>query len=511
MTDRSNATNDLLTGDDFLASLDDGREVWFDGERVKRITSHPAFRNSARSIARLYDALHDPDLEDDLTLVDKFGQTTHKFFAPSYSAQELVRARDAIAIWQRLCYGWMGRTPDYKASFMAQLAEGYSFYDAYGENALQWYKKCASRCLFINHVLIDPPVDRHRARIDVRDVYLSVDRDDDQGIYVSGAKMVATGSALTHATFVAVNSGTAARMEAGRDEDMALVFLVDMNAPGLKLIARPSYEFQAASPFDAPLASRFDENDAVMVFENAFIPWENVLVYRDVDKSKGFYAQSGFFNRYNLHSAVRLSIKLEFCIGLLMKGTDAAGTSRFRGVQAAIGELIGMRDLIWSLTTAMVYDPETGIGGTVVPGLQTAAASRIYTTRVWHRVRDIFESVLAGAPIYTVSSVRDMHAPDLQAVIERYYRGTGLTAPERVKLFKLVWDALYSEFAGRHSLYERNYAGNQEQHFLDALHWSEERGDAERYHALVDRCLDDYDLDGWTADYLKVNSSYPDD
>ena len=210
MSDRLHTTNKLFTGGDFLASLEDGREVWFDGERVKNIVIHPAFRNSARSIAHLYDALHDPGLKDDLTLVDKFGITTHKFFAPSYSTQELVQARQAIAIWQRMCYGWMGRTPDYKASFMAQLAAAYNFYDPYGDNALNWYKKCASRCLFINHVLIDPPVDRHRARIDVRDVYVSVDRDDDKGIYVSGAKMVATGSALTHATLVAVNSRTAA-------------------------------------------------------------------------------------------------------------------------------------------------------------------------------------------------------------------------------------------------------------------------------------------------------------
>jgi 4-hydroxyphenylacetate 3-monooxygenase len=156
----------------------------------------------------------------------------------------------------------------------------------------------------------------------------------------------------------------------------------------------------------------------------------------------------------------------------------------------------------------MVYDPEPGIGGTVVPRLQTAAASRIYTTRAWHRVREIFESILAGAPIYTVSSVRDMHAPELQPIIERYYRGTGLAGPERVKLFKLVWDALYSEFAGRHALYERNYAGNQEQHLLDAWQWSKIRGDAERYLALVDQCLSDYDLDGWTVDYL-INETHP--
>jgi 4-hydroxyphenylacetate 3-monooxygenase len=498
------SSHPLPTGAQFLASLQDRRELWFDGERVADVTTHPAFRNAARSVARLYDALHEPTLKDKLTRVDRFGITTHKFFAPSYSAQELVESREAIAIWQRLNYGWLGRTPDYKAAFMAQLAESHHFYEPFGANALHWYKKCAANCLFINHVLIDPPVDRNKARVDVKDVFLSVDRDDDKGIYVSGAKMVATGSALTHATFVAVNSGTAARMEVGRDEEMALVFLVDMDAPGLKLLCRPSYELNAKSPFDAPLASRFDENDAVMIFDNAFIPWENVLVYRDVEKCKSFYAASGFFNRYNLQAAVRLSIKLEFCIGLLVKGTDASATSGFRGVQTEIGALIALREAIWAMTTAMVYDPEPGIGGTVVPRLQTAAASRLMMTNAWETVRNTFENILAGAPIYTVSSYRDLQNPELQPLIERYYRGTGLAGADRIKLFKLVWDALYSEFAGRHALYERNFAGNQEQQRIDALTWAQTRGDLDRYKGLVDQCLNDYDLNGWQAKEWQV-------
>ncbi|MEM9778210.1 MAG: 4-hydroxyphenylacetate 3-hydroxylase N-terminal domain-containing protein, partial [Chloroflexota bacterium] len=246
--------NNLMTGESYLASLNDGREIWFDGEKVQNVTEHPAFRNAARSMARLYDALHDPNLQEDLTTVDKFGNRTHRFFTPSYSNADLAKSRTAIEIWQRLNYGWMGRSPDYKAAFMAQLAEGHSFYEPYGENALNWYKKFASQGLHINHVLIDPPMNRAKGRAEVKDVYVSLDRTDDAGIYVSGAKMVATGSALTHATFVAVNSGTAARMEVGRDEDMALVFLADMNSPGLKLISRPSYELKANSPFDAPLA-----------------------------------------------------------------------------------------------------------------------------------------------------------------------------------------------------------------------------------------------------------------
>jgi 4-hydroxyphenylacetate 3-monooxygenase len=499
----SESLTGIPDGEAYLASLDDGREVWYDGEKVANAAEHPAFRNAGRSIARLYDAMHDAALADTLTTVDRFGITTHRFFAPSYSAAELLAARDAIAAWQRLAYGWMGRTPDYKAAFIAQLAAGHDFYEPYAENALAWYKRTAAGCLYLNHVLVDPPIDRDRPRGEVRDVYLTATRDDDRGIHVSGAKMVATGSALTHATFVAMNSGTAMRLQAGRDEDMALVFVIDMSAPGLKLISRPSYELRAASPFDAPLASRFDENDAVMVFEDAFVPWENVLVYRDVEKCKGFYAQSGFFNRFNLQSAVRLAIKLEFCIGLLLKGLEATGTDGFRGVQAKAGELIGMRDLLWAVTTAMAADPEPGIGGTVVPKLQTAAACRVFSTGTWTRVRDIFEEVLAGAPTYTVSSVRDLGTPELAETIERYYRGTSLSGPERIKLFKLVWDAMYSEFAGRHALYERNYAGNQDQQRLDILRWSEQRGDTAGYRALVDECLASYDTHGWLAPHLR--------
>ncbi len=489
----------MLTGDAFLASLEDGREVWYDGERVADVVNHRAFATNARVVASLYDALHQDATRDVLTTVDRFGHRTHRFFAPAYSAADLAGGRDAIAAWQRMTFGWMGRTPDYKASFMAQLAEGHAFYGDYGANALAWYHRSASEVLFLNHVLIDPPLDRNRDRVDVRDVFVSVTRDDDNGIYVSGAKMVATGSVLTHATFVAVNSAVAARMEPGRDDDMALVFVVDMATPGLRLICRPSYEAAARHPFEAPLASRFDENDAVVVFEDAFIPWENVLVYRDVAKAKGFYAESGFFNRYNLHSTTRLAIKLEFAAGLLMACTDASGTSEFRAVQAAIGEIVAMRELLWSLTIAMVSEPEPGIGATVVPRLQTAAAARLYATNVWDRVRTLFETYLAGAPIYTVSGPADLANPELRPTIDRYFRGSGLEAVERIKLFKLAWDALYSEFAGRHALYERNYAGNQEQQRIDALTWANQRGDAARARQLVEQCLSGYDLNGWCS------------
>ena len=83
MSESRAVTDELMTGEEYLASLRDGREVYLYGERIGDVTEHPAFRNSARSIARLYDALHDPATREQLTTVDRLGIRTHKFFAPS--------------------------------------------------------------------------------------------------------------------------------------------------------------------------------------------------------------------------------------------------------------------------------------------------------------------------------------------------------------------------------------------------------------------------------------------
>jgi 4-hydroxyphenylacetate 3-monooxygenase len=484
-----------MTGAEYVESLRDGREVYIYGDRVSDVTTHPAFRNAIRSIARLYDALHDPACRDVLTARDRQGTLTHKFFKPSYSALELREASEAIAAWARFSYGFMGRTPDYKAAFMATLGAAPEFYAPFTDNAARWYREYATKVLFVNHVLVNPPVDRHRPPHEVEDVYLHVVKDTDAGIHVTGAKMLATGSAITHATFVAQNSAT--RLEAGKAEDYALVFIVPVDTRGQKLICRRSYEKAATSPFDQPLSSRFDENDAVLVFDNAFIPWEHVLVYRDTDKANRFFAASGFLNRYALQSLTRLGVKLDFMCGLLARGLAANGTEEFRGVQAHLGEVIGWRNLVWALATAMALDPQPGPGDSVIPKLEYAAAGRLFATLAWPRVREIFELILGGSPIVVPSSYEDLKNPTLRPLLDRFYRGSESSALERIKLFKLIWDAIGTEFGGRHELYERNYSGNHEQMRLDLANFARHSGLMEKFADLVRQCMDEYDVDGW--------------
>ena len=192
---RMTATTRPLTGDEYIESLRDGRTVYFHGEKVRDVTTHPAFRNSVQSIARMYDALHDPELRDVLTCETDTGSggRTHKYFRVPHSADDLVGSRDAIAAWQRLVYGWMGRSPDYKASFLATLGAVPDFFGEYEDNARHWYAKAQEEVTYWNHAIVHPPVDRHLGADQAGEVCMHVVDERDDGVVVSGAKVVATG------------------------------------------------------------------------------------------------------------------------------------------------------------------------------------------------------------------------------------------------------------------------------------------------------------------------------
>ena len=196
-----------FTGAEFVESLRDGREVYIYGERVADVTKHPAFRNSVASVALLYDALHDPKTKDVLTAPTDTGSGgyTHKFFKVARSAQDVIAQRDAIAAWARITYGWMGRSPDYKAAFLNTLGANAEFYGKFADNARAWHKRAQESVLYLNHALVNPPIDRNKPVEQVKDVYITIQKETDAGIYVSGAKVVATNSALTHYNFLGQN------------------------------------------------------------------------------------------------------------------------------------------------------------------------------------------------------------------------------------------------------------------------------------------------------------------
>jgi 4-hydroxyphenylacetate 3-monooxygenase len=488
------------TGQEYLESLRDAREIWIYGERVHDVTTHPAFRNTVRMIARLYDALHDPATQDVLTApTDTGGGTfTHKFYKATKTADDLVGARDAIAAWARITYGWIGRSPDYKAAFLATLGANAAYYAPFDENARRWYKKVQEEVSFVNHAIVNPPVDRDKPLDDVQDVYMHVVKEKDDGLIVSGAKVVATTSSLTHYNFIANNGALPIKTK-----PFAFVCMVPTDAPGVKLLCRPSYEYMSATmgtPFDYPLSSRMDENDSILIFNNVFVPYENVFAYGDLDKVNNFFPRSGFLPRFMFQGCTRLAVKLDFLAGLLLKAVEATGAKDFRGVQAQVGEVLAWRNCFWGLTDAMARTTTPWTPGYVLPNLDYGLAYRVMASIAYPKIKEIIENTLASALIYLPSSALDFKVPELKPLLDQFVRGSnGYTAEDRVKLMKLMWDAIGTEFGGRHELYERNYFGNHESIRFETLLVADATGATQRYKGFAEQCLAEYNLDGWTA------------
>jgi 4-hydroxyphenylacetate 3-monooxygenase len=489
-----------FTGAEYLESIRDGREIWIYGERVKDVTTHPAFRNTVRMIARLYDALHDPARKETLTIPTDTGNGgyTHRFYRATRNAEELVAARDAIAEWARVSYGWIGRSPDYKAAFLATLGANSDFYTPYDENARRWYKKVQEEVSFVNHAIVNPPVDRDRPLDDVKDVYMHVDEETDAGLIVSGAKVVATTSSLTHYNFIANNGALPIKTK-----PFAFVCIVPTASPGVKLLCRPSYEMTAAvmgSPFDYPLSSRMDENDSILVFDKVFVPYENVFAYGDIDKVNNFFPRSGFLPRFMFQGCTRLAVKLDFFAGLLLKAVEATGVKDFRGVQAQVGEVLAWRNLFWGLTDAMARTTIPWTEGYVLPNLDYGLAYRVMSSMAYPKIKEIIQNTLASALIYLPSSSLDLKVPELRPYLDQFVRGSNnYSAEQRIKLMKLLWDAVGTEFGGRHELYERNYFGNHESIRFETLMVSDLSGASAKYKGFAEQCMAEYDLNGWTV------------
>ena len=489
-----------FTGQEYIESLRDGREIWIHGERVKDVTTHPAFRNTVRMLARLYDALHDEKRNSILCTETDTGSGgyTHKFYRAPRNVEELIGTRDAIAEWARVTYGWMGRSPDYKAAFLATLGADPDFYEPFQENARRWYKKAQEEVTFVNHAVVNPPVDRNKELGEVRDVYMHVEKETDGGLIVSGAKVVATTCTLTHYSLVANNGALPVK-----DKDFALVCIVPTDSPGFKLFCRPSYEMAAdaiGSPFDYPLSSRLDENDSIIVFDKLFVPWENVFLYGDIDKANKLFPRTGFLPRFMFQGCTRLAVKFDFIAGLLLKGIEATGAKDFRGVQAQVGEVLAWRNLFWGLSDAMARTPSPWASQYVLPNLDYGMAYRVASNIAYPRIREIVQNVMASALIYLPSHAKDFKVPEIRKYLDQFVRGSnGYSAVERVKLMKLLWDAMGTEFAGRHELYERNYFGNHENIRIECLMVADKIGHSAKYKGFAEQCMAEYDLDGWTV------------
>lgn len=483
----------IKTGNQHIAMLRDGREVYLDGKRVTDVTSHPAFRNSIRSYANLYDFQTQPGNIDKMTFQPAgTDRRVSRIWELPTSYSQLVERRQMLEAWTELHYGFMGRSPDHVASCISGMYMGIDVFeqaDPARAGALRdYYRYARDNDLFLTYVIVNPQANQAKSAHEQEDKYLSVgivDRDA-EGITVRGAKMLATSGIMANEVFCSCIQP----LREG-DEMYALSFAVPMNTKGLKVMSRKSYEANATSVFDNPLASRFDENDAVLYFDDVKVPWERIFVAGDVGLcAKQFHATPAHVYQ-NYQCQVRLMVKLRFLVGLAHRITEINGTNTFPQVREMLGQLAAEAGMVEAWVYGMEAKGQVGKHGYFVPDRSMLYGSQVVTQQLYGKVLATLRELAGGGMIMLPSSIEDFANPSLAGIIAKTQKSPVCSPEERVKFFKLAWDAVGSEFASRHNQYEMFYAGAT---FVTTGH-AYRTYDWQNASGLVDNMLGSYSLE----------------
>jgi len=444
------------TGKQFLEGLRDGREIWLNGERITDVTTHPQFKGGAESMARLFDLQHQyPDimLYDSPDTGEKVG-ITHMI---PRSKEDIKRIRKAMKIWAEASAGLMGRSPDYMNVTFACFAGHADVWARRGneqgaQNLIEYQKYVRDHDMIMTHSIINPQVDRSVAEAEQGGGEVSLHKvgETDDAIIVRGARMLAT--LAPYADELAVYPGSDIRLQ---DKKYAICFSIPMNTPGLKFICRDSFS-KERSEFDYPLSSRFDEMDAVVVFDDVHVPKKRVFMDGDtVGYSEVIGA--GYWRNYIIFQAMNRALtKLEFAFGLGHKIADMTGVNAFDHVQEKLGEIWNMMEM----TRSGVVAAEEGAfevegKGVWAPDDKPMLALRGLMPKWIPRATELLKLIGGGGFMLTPSQA-DLVGP-LAQDIEKYYQARNADAENRIRLFRLGWDFIGSELAGRCDLYERFY------------------------------------------------------
>jgi 4-hydroxyphenylacetate 3-monooxygenase len=459
--------------------------IWYAGEQVRDPTAHPALRRGVETLARLYD-LQWEHADETLFVSPSSGRKVARSFMMAKTREELHAISVAMRVWEDYTHGMMGRVPDYINRAMTGYAAGAAFLGEvdrrFGANAVRYHEYLREHDLCLTHTLISPQANRAVSLARQADPFLAarVKEETDAGIVIRGCRMLAT---LPVSDEIMVFPST---VLTSREEDApyAFGFAIPNHIAGLRFICRESVDY-GRSHFDHPLGSRFEEMDAVVVFDDVFVPWERVFLYRDVDRCNQAYARTGAVVHMTHQVVVKNIAKAEFMLGLAYLLTDSIGVEGFQHIQEKLAEIwVGM-EAMRAFLRASEADAALDEWGVMRPAWNPLDAARNLFPRLYPRMVEIIQQIGASG-LVAMPVEADLKGP-LAADVKHYYQAARADALDRIPLFRLAWDASISAFGSRQVLYERFFFGDPVRMAgaVVASHRSEIIEQAERVKAFV--------------------------
>jgi 4-hydroxyphenylacetate 3-monooxygenase oxygenase component len=473
------------TGEQFLRGLAGRRDLWVGGDKVCSVVDHPALSGAARALAEVFDLQH---RHADVCLMPdpETGEPINVSHMIPRSPEDLRRRHRGLERVAEYSVGLMGRTPDYMNVTFAGFAGRADEWAVHGnergaENLLRYQKKLAREDLSLAHTIIHSGVDMSKGRNPIgRDpVKLHKVEETASGILVRGSRVLAT---------LAPFSDELAVYPSGPMPDAApehaLSFCVPMDTPGLIFICRDSASVNS-NRFDHPLSSRFDEQDAFVIFDDVEVPRERVFIDANLAVYNSVMKTTWWPNMMQ-HTMIRAQTKLEFAWGLATRMAETINTIEQPQVQQMLGEIAMFAEFARAAVFAAEQAAREYGNGMWACDVRPLAALRAALPTWFPRTNEIIRQ-LGSHNLLTTPARAALADQTLRPLLEKYLNGVGADAGQRSRLFRLAWDFAATALGGRNEQYERFYLGSVGR-ALTMLHVSGERTRADR---LLDRFLNE--------------------
>ena len=451
----------IRTGAQYLDGLRDDREIWCGGKRISDVTSGEIGRG-VQTLAGFMDRQHQDAHRDTVTYVDDDGDRCAMSFKRPTSVADVKARGRAYYEWATWSNGMFGRTPDYKnaslMSFAAAtgfLAQGTKGQTDFAQNMTNYYDYVRKNDRVLTHTLVNPAVSHELAASGKfsADVALQVVEERGDGIVVNGARLLATLGPFSDE--IEVFPSTVLRAS---DDNVpfAFAFAIPIATPGLRLICRDTYD-EGKSHFDAPLASRFEEQDAVVIFENVFVPWERVFMYGEPALcNQAFGATNAVVHMAHQVACGKLA-KAEFLTGIMCKIAAASGKEKDLHTKGLISEVMMMTETVRALLFSAEEQAHKDQWGNYIPLRSPLDTSRNLFPKMYPRMVEILQ--LIGSSSLMATPTQADFSNDLSGDVEQYFQLSNSNSHDRVGLYRLAHDVCISGFGSRQALYERFFFG----------------------------------------------------
>ncbi len=443
------------TGAGYLQGLKDCRSVWVDGQSVSDVTVHPGFKGSLAGMAGYFDWQHRHS--DDCLMEAGDGTPTSVSHLIPRSRTDLERRHRGLERLARYSVGMLGRTPDYVNVTFAGFAGQPSLWRIAGneeghDNLCAFQREIAEKDLSLTHTIVHPIVDKRIPDYEGVNETLALRKvgENRENIIVSGARILATlGPFADELAVYPAHPIPAASPE------IAMAFSVPLNAPGLKILCRDHYGVDR-NVFDAPFSSRFDEQDAFVIFEEVEVPKSRVFCDANPEVFNTVMRR-GWTGNIMQQTVIRAMIKLEFAYELANRMAEVTGQQERPEVTQMLGELWSYAELTRSALKAAEDGAFDYGDGTWICDERPFIALRPSMPGWMVRVNDILKQI-GSHNLLATPSRSDFQDDAISSQLAHFLRGADdHGAEERARLFRTAWDMAGSALGGRVELYERFY------------------------------------------------------